>query len=1309
MRIKRNALGVLLRDRPEMEPRRLFPIHKQILTDSSYLSLFPSSPLSLHDRFSMQSSHSSSSLRQDDFGGRPHLWRTISDLPLRGRDHLQRARQLLINRHSSYTGRSKIKDDRVLSDIAKMARMRTSTYPIIADRKGSLPESDDGSASSSHRSLTPLPGNTTNYPFNRDMIDSSDTLRLMSSPQSLSKALSPNDSPESDDRPSDEDVYTTPLAIDDVDPALQDGVALLAAKGTEETISTKRVILASMTSPQQGWEILQGKRDEEVQEQVSILGLEMRTSQESGGTASDISRTPSQSTTGTEKSASDSFGTAASSLQSATSSDTGLPEKELSPAPPSFEVMESAKLFVTTYSLNNEDQSQQRRDESSALRRYHALLELVETETGYAEDLSSLVHVFFHNLSSQAFFEESEYRLKAVCRNAKELFELHSYLARRLTSIVDKYQISQDSEGTDLEKAMRCDDAIIAVAQQLTSAAPNFDLYQLFCSRHAEALLLIREAEKRHGGDDFAAFERMCGNQIRGHAQGSRLINTPSRRSSGGSATPLGLGTLSYLTAVEDSASTPASGTTTPSGSFASVSRRSSGRLLFADYLIKPIQRLCLYPLVLNSLHKYTPADQIFTRKALEKAISAMREIADNVDKASKQREVDLMSELLLIKIEPNQNLPLSFLKSLGNCSLSGTLDVLYHHDVLCPLTAPLRFHRMGLIIWNGFLLVVRVRKNQQLDCKYWFPLSSAELTPLDDAAASPGTETASWATSMQSSKPLVPFAMRVSYFGHHFELSASSDKERIIWCKHLSGAIRGATSVFEEYSPCSLPINRSTIHYSASASIFNYFAANSRTASNSIDALVRLSSASTRASVDRNMIFSEELLSQYNSNGAIGNSGGGYGPVALPQKDIAEALITSQLRQNSTPSIGSAVGAAIGLARMASQVPTAVKRSRRQSMLNLTEIKPTVDVLLSQSPGEFTPTSSSGNSPFLPSLTKRGSTASFRTKDTASSSAVPMGGEFGEASSSGSSSKWKTSLLRRNSRAMSSRNPGGSLSSSPMTSTTDLSQSLKIEVPLSPTLIEGTPLSSPQRPAHVRSKSISLRDVWQNSIGRRSRSQSINTQLTDMSSGPDVQPAPPLSSSPVLDGQRRSDSSESLSSVAHLRRILSATSGQFSSSRSRASGSRFLSDATLNDVNASPPREGSSRRPERSQTAIIFPVLSNLETPFTPEDRRKSEPDALYVSVQRRNSSTAAIVPTTDKSLSPLRRLSRKLSLVGPSSPTTSVVDLANSSMTTLWTDHNRLKSVEEHTVQETSHDNDTQDTIRRPEMTRGRDSAEA
>lgn len=85
---------------------------------------------------------------------------------------------------------------------------------------------------------------------------------------------------------------------------------------------------------------------------------------------------------------------------------------------------------------------------------------------------------------------------------------------------------------------------------------------------------------------------------------------------------------------------------------------------MFRDFLIKPIQRLCLYPLVLQTLLKYTPDVGM---SELASAVAAMRRVADDVDEAGRRREQALMADLIVSRVEghyvsihyPNQPNPL--------------------------------------------------------------------------------------------------------------------------------------------------------------------------------------------------------------------------------------------------------------------------------------------------------------------------------------------------------------------------------------------------------------------------------------------------------------------------------------------------------------------------------------------------------------------------------------------------------------------------------------------------------------------------
>ncbi|UZJ51650.1 hypothetical protein CBS101457_000970 [Exobasidium rhododendri] len=1136
-----------------------------------------------------------------------------------------------------------------------------SSISTLSDvqRNGSLDGSSDAGSTSS---TTPLSGPAAQMPYatHRDLVNSSDTLRLI--PSSGSE-LSPGadkgvfvDSRESQ-------VEEGQISRQQSSHETAEGTALRAAKGLFQSMNTKRILVASSAAPGQAWEIMQGRQDAAVEEQINALELEDTPTSGKSGKGTEISRTPSQSTTGTfESNTTSSLDTAASSLQSNPSSETALHEKEA--LIKASQISSSPGLYVTA-SNSCEDLTQVKRD-STALRRYYALLELVETEKGYAEDLSILVNVFFENLTAQAFFDESELRLNAVCRNAKELLELHTMLAHELDAVVEESGLTAEAEGSDLSKALRCEGTIVHLAQRLVKSAPQFNLYQLFCSRHTEALVLIREAEKRHGGDDFAAYERMCSNIIRGQLRNGRGDRyTHSRRSSAGTSTPLALSSMTdesqTIHATSSSSSSPnlASGATTPSGSFASLSRQNTSRLLFADYLIKPIQRLCLYPLVLNSLLKYTPEEEMQSRQSLQAAIVVMRQLADDVDQASKEREKNLMADLIISKVEPQQGINHALLKSFGNPLLSGALDVLYHHNTLSPLTVPLRFQRFGVLLWQEFLLLVRVRKSQQLECKYWFPLSKAILAPLEDTAAISELELVAPSPSpplSQANRSVLPFAMRLSYFGHHFEFLASNTRECLTWHNHFRLAMEASASSSSSSSlpvvggyPCNLVIAANVETSSVSLpSVYNNNVKASTSSISTSDPLVKLPSASTRMAIDRNMIFSDILLSQSgNTNAATSNSGGGYGPINYTQRDISEAILKQQLRQSATPSIGSAVGAAMGLARLAAK-PTAVKRARRQSTLTLTEINPSCDaVLLGES------STDAGNSS---TNTTRHSTSASRP--------TFIDGEATEISNAPSTSKWRNSLLRRNSRTSSARS--SYFDSAPPSPSTPMMNFTPLSVAVPPLSVSPSEdincfvdsASAASRPAHLRTKSMSLRDVWQNSVRRRSRSQSNGSDLAEMQRESGLASPATITASlianPVLEDMElqvaarkgeedeRSDlanpseatiamedvrrsiyslDSATASSIAHLRRLLSASPrSRMSSSKSNmnrsstASGPINASDEysqnssnSSSTVNVAKPLSPRGTL-ERAMTAITIPSLATSEE-YDGSQRRRSEP----------------------------------------------------------------------------------------------------
>lgn len=64
---------------------------------------------------------------------------------------------------------------------------------------------------------------------------------------------------------------------------------------------------------------------------------------------------------------------------------------------------------------------------------------------------------------------------------------------------------------------------------------------------------------------------------------------------------------------------------------------------------------------------------------------------------------------------------------------MASSLDVIHHHPVYAPLISPTRAKFCGAFVYQGYMILVKVRKHKAYQPKHWFPLDTVELQDLAD------------------------------------------------------------------------------------------------------------------------------------------------------------------------------------------------------------------------------------------------------------------------------------------------------------------------------------------------------------------------------------------------------------------------------------------------------------------------------------------------------------------------------------------------------------------------------------------------
>ena len=222
-------------------------------------------------------------------------------------------------------------------------------------------------------------------------------------------------------------------------------------------------------------------------------------------------------------------------------------------------------------------------------------------------------------------------------------------------------------------------------------------------------------------------------------------------------------------------------------------------RLHFTDYLIKPVQRICKYPLLLDAL-TYERRPQVPTEAdaVVMNAKQAMMNVAALVDNAN----LSHLQFQQTARISTRLSAPaavLTFIRTLSTCVLAGSLDV-----VRAPA---LKAKYLAAFLYDGgFLALAKVNRGPRYELRYWFSLEDFELND----ANNDDRESQSWKYTQgtEESRPvpsaLLPYSFRLCNHSHEFEIAASCQREKQVWIN----ALRACLAATPAWAPGTAPSN---------------------------------------------------------------------------------------------------------------------------------------------------------------------------------------------------------------------------------------------------------------------------------------------------------------------------------------------------------------------------------------------------------------------------------------------------------------------------------------------------------------------
>ncbi|KAK1994235.1 RhoGEF domain-containing protein [Colletotrichum falcatum] len=298
-----------------------------------------------------------------------------------------------------------------------------------------------------------------------------------------------------------------------------------------------------------------------------------------------------------------------------------------------------------------------------ALQRRRILEELISTEEGYIGDIRFLMNVYITILASLPTLPMG--LRSSINRNLTDIVELHEELLGELHRVVP------DSEYTQIEVPPLPNNAADRGHRRLRSldSVPEDDERAISWLQEVPGMV----SEAQIAGDVAKVFSRKMNRFFIYEEYGAKYEMMIKDVASAHRTMPQW---DTYQRGIEALASSLG-----PASTHADQSKKS---LTIGDLLVKPIQRICKYPLLFAELLKYTPVtDCPNSHMEVESALLRLREATAEINRATSDRRMKSTLEKTWILqdrlVFPEQKLDAASknrIRSFGHVELCGTLHI---------------------------------------------------------------------------------------------------------------------------------------------------------------------------------------------------------------------------------------------------------------------------------------------------------------------------------------------------------------------------------------------------------------------------------------------------------------------------------------------------------------------------------------------------------------------------------------------------------------------------------------------------------